>query len=143
MSEGDKSGAPEPVVQPEEVIKPLPVTLIGVREPGTGAPIKDGQIIVTPDHQPNLVARVFSPFLALGIRTLYVYATALLGFLTTAMIPPGDNPVLKAMHAMEFTQLLYTAAGVAIAPAGYELVKSVVTILGRLERSHPLATGSI
>lgn len=141
MAEGEKPGAPEPVQPP--AIKPIPLNLIGVREEGTGVPITDGQVIVTPDHQPNIVANVVQPIVAILVRVTFLYAKTVLGFLTIAMVPPGDNPVLKAMHAIEFWQLLTTAAGIAIAPAGYELLQSIVTILGRLERKYPLLTGSI
>lgn len=139
MPNGEKPG--EPLAPPP--IQPLPITLIGVREDDTGAPIVDGQVIVTPANQPNLVANVVPVAVALLIRTAFVYATSFMGFLTMVMVPAGDNPVLKAMHAMEFAQLAYTAAGIAIAPAGYEFGKSVLTILGRLERRFPLLTGSV
>lgn len=139
MLEGEKPG---PAIVPT-AIQPIAVNLIGVREPNTGAPIVDGQVITTPDSQPNLVARVTKPVVAIVVRVAFLYAKTMLGFMTAAMIPPGDNPVLKALHAMEFWQLVVTAAGIAIAPAGYELLQSIVTILGRLERDHPLATGSI
>lgn len=139
MPDGEKPG--EPLAPPP--IQPIPVTLIGVREEGSGAPIVDGQVIVTPGDQPNLVANVVQPIIAIAVRVVFLYAKTVLGFLTTAMIPPGDNPVLQAVHAMEFWQLLVTAAGIAIAPAGYELLQSLVTILGRLERKFPLLTGSV
>lgn len=132
----EKQGIPQPIAN-------LPVNIIGVRTEGTGAPIVDGQVIVTPDHQPNLVVRVITPIVAIAIRAANLFLASVIGFLSATMIPAGDNPVLKALHAMEFYQLVMTAAGLAIAPTVFGALKDLATIGLRLEKKFPLLTGSV
>lgn len=130
-----------------EPIANLTVPIIGVRTEGTGTPLVDGQVIVTPDHQPNLVMQIVGPVTALLVRNVYLYLKSLLGTLTTTMgtavIPTGGNPVLEAMHALTFVQLLVTAAGLAVAPTAIGILGDLITIFSGLEKKFPLATGSV
>lgn len=131
MPEGDKPGAPNT----PPVIAPLPVVLVGVRE-NEGAPIQNGQVIETPDHQPNLVARVIAPIVAIAVRFANAYLTALVGLvtvgLTTDMLPATD-----------FLHLVIKCAGYSLAGPCVSLIKDLITIFGKLERKFPLLTGNV
>ena len=135
MTEGEKPGAPPEAVPPAP-IQPLPVTVIGVRSEGTGAPITNGQVIQTPDHQPNLVVKVVTPIVAIVIRFANAYLTALLGLVTVGL-------TTDAIAAPDFLHLVERCAGLALAGPCVALAKDLITILSGLERKYPLATGSV
>jgi len=94
-------------------------------------------------HQPNLLVTVISPIMALVVRFAFQFTTSIVSFLSLKMVPAGSNEVLQAIHAVDFVTLLYTAAGLSLAPAGYDLLKNLVTIFGRLEQKYPLLTGNV
>lgn len=116
-------------------IEPLPVTVIGVRTADSGAPIADGQIVQTPDHQPNLVVKVVRPVVAIAIRAAFIFVKTLLGGLglTTGAQVTGAIPWATWHLALVF----------ALTAAGVEVLWSLVTVLGDLEKRHPLLTGSV
>lgn len=126
---------PDPDKTEVAPIKPLPVTVIGVRETG-GAPIADGQVVQTPDHQPNIVVNVVAPIAAIAVRFINTFLTGLLGILTGAM-------TTDVIQANDFAHLVYKCAGLAVAGAGMGLLKDLVTVFGKLEGKYPLATGSV
>ena len=132
MPDGEKPG--EPLAPPP--IQPLPVTMIGVREDGTGVPMTDGQVVVTPASQPNLVIRVITPIVAISVRFVNAYITTLVGLvtvgLTTDVLPTAD-----------FGQLVLRCASLSLAGPCVSLAKDLITILGGLERKYPLSTGSV
>jgi len=132
MSEGQKPGAvPEP-----DPIQPLPVTLIGVRSENSGAPIVDGQVIATPDHQPNLVVQVITPLLAVVIRFTNAYLTAIVGLLV-------GGPATGLVTAVDLYHLVLKCASLALFGPVVALLKDVITILTGLERKFPIATGNV
>lgn len=131
MSEGEKPGAP--AVTPP--IEPLPVTLIGVRN-DAGAPITNGQVITTPDHQPNLVVQVVNPIIAILIRFASAYLTALVGLLV-------GGPATGLIGAGDLWHLILKCASLALAGPVVALFKDIVTILTGLERKFPIATGNV
>ena len=138
MAEDGKTTAEAP-------LQPLVVTVIGT---GTGnggpAPLVTGTEAVTPlSHQPNLLTLVVSPLTAIGVRFISQFLTSIGGFLTLAMVPAGDNAVLKAIQAADFLTLVYTAAGLSLAPAGLDLIKNLATIFGKLENKYPIMTGNV
>lgn len=117
-------------------IAPLSITMIGVRTEGTGAPIVDGQVVVTPESQPNLVVRVVTPMVAIVIRFANAYLTALLGLVTVGV-------TTDAIAAPDFLHLVVKYAGLSLAGPCVALAKDLITVLSGLERRWPLASGSV
>lgn len=118
-------------VQP---IAPLPITMIGTS--GAGSPMVDGQVVVTPDHQPNIVVRVVTPLVAIAIRFANAYLTALLGLVTVGL-------TTNAITAPDFLHLVVKCAGLSLAGPCVALAKDAITVLGGLEKRFPLLTGSV
>lgn len=132
--------APPP--PPQIPVAPTPVTLIGTKKDMIPTV---GTIATTPGPgQPNVVVEnIITPFVAIVVRFAFMFAKSVAGFLTLSMVPPGGNPVLIAMHGMDFYHLLLTGIGLSIAPTVYDLLQSLVGVLGKLEQKYPLLTGSI
>ncbi len=131
-------------MNPPTPVTPVTVTVIGNEDRrATDTPLTSGTVATTPDHLPDVIVNVVQPAVAIGVRFAFMFVKSLLGFMTIAMIPPGTNPVMLAMHGMDFQHLLWSSMGLAIAPTVYDLIQSLVTVLGRLESKYPLATGSI
>lgn len=116
-------------------IEPVSVAIIGGTVPA-GSPLTTGTTATTPDHQPNLVVTVITPIMALLIRALNVYVTAVVGLLAAAMTS-------NAITAPDFAHLLLKCAGLAIGGTVVMLLKDIVTVTSGLERKFPLATGSV
>ncbi len=116
-------------------IQPLPVTVVGVRTDSTGAPIANGQVIVTPDHQPNLVVRVVKPATAVVVRAANVFLNSLLGGLGLV----GGGALTGALPWATWKVALIFAASAALV----NTIQSTATIAGDLEKKHPLLTGSV
>lgn len=122
-------------------IPPVEVTVIGGMKdvvPTTGTVAH-----TTNPGAPNLIVTVITPFVAIVVRFAFMFAKSLLGFLTLSMIPAGSNSVMIAIHGMDFYHLILTGAGLSLAPTAYDLVQSLVTILGKLEQKYPVASGSV
>ena len=132
MPEGEKPGAA--VETP--AIQPLPVTVIGVRTEDSGAPITNGQVITTPDHQPNLVVQVVTPLVAIVIRFINAYLTAIIGLLI-------GGPATGLIRASDLGHLFVDCASLALFGPVVALLKDVVTILTGLERKYPIGTGNV
>lgn len=131
MAEGEKpSGAPAPPIEP------LPVTFVGVRTDNTGAPLVNGQVITTPDHQPNIVVQVVTPVLAVLIRFANAYLTAIVGLLV-------GGPATGLITAGDLWHLLLKCASLALFGPVVAALKDIVTILTGLERKFPIATGNV
>lgn len=109
-------------------VQPEVVTVIGNQPSGT--------VIVTPDHQPNIVVNVVTPIIAIASRFITSFLTALLGILTGAM-------ATQVITATDFLHLVYKCAGLALAGAVIGLIKDLITVFGKLEGKYPLATGSV
>lgn len=132
MSIGGGTGIITPGFSPFE---PLPVTVIGVRTEGTGAVIPNGQVITTPDHQPNLVVQVIRPSVAVLVRAGNVFLNTLLGGLGLTIA----GTQVQSLAWASWKGALVIAASAAIV----NTIQSLVTIFGDLEKKHPLLTGSI
>jgi hypothetical protein len=117
------------------VIPSVKVTVIGDKPSTT--------VIDMPGNHPNIVQTVITPLVAIVVRFAFMFVKSLLGYLTISMVPPGNNPVLLAMHGMDFYHLLLTGIGLSVAPTAYDLLQSLVTILGKLEQKYPVASGSV
>lgn len=119
----------------EKPVPELPVTVIGVRTPDSGAPIVNGQVIQTPDSQPNLVVRVISPLVAVFVRAAKVFINTLLGGL-------GLTGVSAATGTLPWASW-EAAAATAASAAFVSILLNATTILGDLEKRFPLLTGSV
>lgn len=117
-------------------VPPLPVVVVGTGNGGVGSPLVSGVVAKTPDHLPDISVVVISPVIAIGIRFVNTFLTALVGILTGAM-------ATNMIPADDFVHLLYKCAGLSVAGAVVGLLKDAVTIFSRLETSHPLATGNV
>lgn len=135
---GDKPN--EPAVAP--AIEPIQIAMVGTIGTGSGTgtgaghPITDGTVITTPDHMPNIVARVITPLAAILIRFANAYVTALIGLVTVGLTS-------DALPASDFAHLVIRCAGLSLAGPGVALMKDLVTILGNLEKKYPLLTGNV
>lgn len=121
-----------------EPIPPLPVTIIGTGDGGV-PPTPSGTVIITPDHQANLVLNVVTPIAAILVRFVNTFLTALVGLVTAGITPVGSH----LLYTSDFFHLLLTCASLALPGAGLGLIKDCVTIFGKLEGKYPLATGSV
>ncbi len=119
-------------------IPAVQVAIVGDGEKA-GAPITTGTVAATPDHQPNIVLTVIPPLVAISVRFANVFFTTLVGLIVAGMTPAGG----KLLYTSDFVHLVVLCANLALPGAGVGLLKDIVTIFGRLEAAHPLATGSI
>lgn len=129
----------EPLKLVTEPIPPMEVTLIGTPTP-PGSPLTTGTVATTPDHQPNIVVKVITPFVAIAVRFGNIYFNSLSGFLIAATTTPAGA---KLLGGREFSHTVSVCAGLALAPACVGLAKDLVTIFGKLEGKFPLLTGSV
>jgi len=115
-------------------VEPIQVAVIGT---GDGKRLPSGTEATTEgQHQPNLVVQVVTPMLAIAIRFVNTFLTALLGILMGAMAS-------NVIEASDFLHLVYKCAGLSVAGAGVGLIKDLITVFGKLEQKNPLLTGSI
>jgi hypothetical protein len=129
MTDPVKTSAPAP-------IPPVTVTVIGDASSG-GAPIPSGTVLVTPDHQPNVVYRVITPLVAILVRFVNTFCVSLAGSLSAGGLTANIMP-----HA-DFTGLVKSAVILAACIAGVGLVKDSATVFSGLEKQFPIATGSV
>lgn len=129
---------PDDKVTDTQPLAPVKVTVIGQGDVSGGpAPMITGTIATTPlTHQPNLVAIVVSPLLAILIRFGNNYLTILVGLIGAAMVS-------DVIPYTDFVNLVTKCAGLSVAGAGFSALKDMVTIFGRLETKFPLLTGSV
>jgi len=115
-------------------VEPISVTVIGT---GDGSKLPTGTLATTPgEHNPDIKTYVIGPLLAVFIRFMNSFLTALVGILTGAM-------ATGVITAPDFLDLLLKCAGLSVAGATVGLIKDCVTIFGRLEQKFPLASGSV
>lgn len=120
--------------------QPIKVAVIG----GTGddslpAHMHD-QVIATPGAQtPNLIVKVVPVALALVVRFANAYFTTIVGIITAALTPYGQ----QIMPTSDFVDLLAKSALLAISGPSVALLKDLVTIFGKLEGKFPLLTGNV
>lgn len=128
----------DPIKVETAPIEPVTVTVIGGTGDG-GAPLTTGTVGTTPDHQPNFVALVVTPLAAILIRFVNQFLTTLVGLVAAGMTPAGG----KLLYTSDFVHLVMTCATLSIAGAGLGLLKDCLTIFSKLEKDHPLLTGSV
>ncbi len=115
-----------------EVLQPVSVTVVG-----TGDGLVKGAKAVTPPDQPNIVVNVVQPIVAIGVRFLHNYLTAVVTLITAGML---DKNVLPAS---DFGHMVLLSAGLAFGGAALMVLKDFVTIFAKLESKFPLASGSV
>lgn len=131
--DGEKPGERAPIAP----IQPMVVTVVGSGTgTGDGAPLLNGQIVPTPDHQPNLVVQVVTPLVAILIRFGNAYLTTLVGLML-------GGPATGLITASDLWHLLLKCASLSLAGPVISLIKDIVTILTGLEKKFPLATGNV
>ena len=126
----------EPTKAPVAPIESIHVAVIGTGTGDGGAPIPDGTILKTPDHQPNIVVQVVTPLAAMAIRFANSYVTTLIGLVTVGL-------TTDALSAPDFGSLVWKCSGYSLAGPSVALLKDAVTILTNLEKKFPLLTGSV
>lgn len=116
-------------------IEPVRTTVVGVGETSPKF-LPSGTIATTPGaNQPNVVINVVSPIVAILVRFVHNYITALL-----TLVSAG---VAGAITATDFSHLVMKCAGLALAGPSLMLLKDVATIFGKLEERFPLLTGNV
>ncbi len=123
---------------PEKVmpIPPMMATVIGSGTGDGGSPLPDRTVLVTPDHQPNVIVRVVQPVVAIMIRAINTFLTTMVGVLTA-------EATTNVIPWSTFEDMVAKAALVALAPTALGLLKDCITVFGKLEQKYPLMTGSI
>lgn len=119
-------------------IEPVPVSIIAQGE-NANHPLMSGITAVTPDHLPNIVITLVAPLMAVLVRFVNQFLTTLVGLVGAGMTPAGSH----LLQAKDFYHLVLTCASLAVAGAGFGLLKDLVTIFGKLEGKYPLLTGSV
>ncbi len=122
-----------------QALAPVVVTVIGTGTGDGGAPIQDGQMLKTPDHQPNLIVQVVTPAMAILVRFVNTFLTQLVGLLVAAMTPVGG----KLLYTGDFIEALVLCSSLALPGAALGLIKDCITVFARLEQKFPLMTGSV
>src|SRR4051812_11612140 len=114
--------------QPEKMTTSRPVEPVVASVVGTGdaSRLQNGTMAETPGAaQPNVIVKVIPPLAALAVRFGNAYVTTLLGLLAAAQV--GHD----AIPSKDFGHLLLTCAGLSLAGPVVDLLKNMVTILGR------------
>lgn len=114
-----------------EMLPPVSVTVVG-----TGDGLVKGTKATTPPDQPNIVLNVVRPAVAIGVRFLHNYVTAIVTLLAAGM-------TTDAIPAADFVQMVMKCAGLAIGGPVLMLLKDMVTIFGKLEEKYPMWTGGV
>lgn len=115
-----------------EVMKPVTVAIVGT---GNGG-ITRSVVATTPPDQPNIQVRYIPKFKALLARFLHTYSTILLTLvgagMTTNVIPYTD-----------FLNLVWKCMGLALAGAGFDVLKGLTTITSQWAKDNPLLSGEV
>lgn len=118
--------------------RPVPPVLATVIGTGDGSRLSSGTMAETPGSaQPNVVIKVIPPILALLVRFANAYLTTLVGLLTAGVVGKTVIP------ATDFWHLLLVCAQLSLAGPCVDLIKNLITMLGRLEGKYPLLTGNV
>lgn len=116
-------------------IEPVHMTVVGV---GDASPkfLPSGTVATTPGtNQPNIVINVVSPIVAILVRFIHNYITALLALLTAGAV--------GTVTASDFGHLVLKCSGLALAAPAIMAFKDIATIFGNLEERFPLLAGKV
>lgn len=120
----------------KEQVEPIKIAVIagGPTGPGTTMP-STGTVLPTPGaQQPNVVVQVVMPLVAILVRFLSAYLTALVGLVGAGMTPLGG----KLLYTTDFYHMVLTCASLAVAGPAFGVLKDFVTIFSGLEKKFPL-----
>ena len=118
-----------------EPIQPVPVTIIGTL---ADSGLTTGTIATTPgSHQPNLVAQVVTPIVAILVRFGNTFCVSLAGSLMAGGL------TVKVMPHTDFIGLVEPSVFLAACIAGVGLIKDSATVFSGLEKRFPLSSGSV
>lgn len=115
-------------------IKPVVVTMIGT---GTGMESGTSSMVKTPAGKPDILKQVVSAGTAIFIRAGHRFLDALVG--AEALSTIDDAADWNLITGGAFKAALF----IAIATAGWGIVRDLLTIFSGLERSHPLTVGNV
>lgn len=115
-------------------MEPIQVSVVGGTGTGTGS-----GLVETPAGQPNIAIRIITPIVAILVRFAHTFGITLVGLLTAAMTPLGEN----VLQPMAFADLVMACARLSVAGASVGAIKDIVTIFGKLEGKFPLLTGGV
>lgn len=108
------------------------ITTVVVGGTGTGDGTIRSQNVVTPAGQPNITIKAVPTALALLFATAYQFLVVFVGLLSAAGL--GN----KFIPFTDITTLVAGSASAAAITAGFDLVKSLIVIVGRLKERYPL-----
>lgn len=114
------------------VTPPVSVSIIGTSEG-----LVNCTTAKTPPDQPNIIIKIVSPLVAVGVRFGNTFCVSFAGSLTAGGL------TVKVMPHADFAQLLSLSAFLALCIAGVGLVKDSATVFSGLEKRFPLGSGSI
>lgn len=134
MANGDK-------VTESRVVDPIVVTAITVGDASKLPPKVEAK--TEGAHMPDFIVKSFTPARALAVRFGYMYFFTLNGFLAPKFMPASTDPIISAIQATPFHQLLQTGCLIALVPAVGSLLKDVGVVFTRLQQKYPLLTGSV
>ncbi len=117
-------------------VPPVEVTIKGT---GNGMPLLDGQVIKTPDHQPDLIIKIAQPIRSLLVGFVADFLKAWAGLIGAAMTPLGG----KLLYASDFWHMLFTCASLAVAGPAFSLITNVSTIFSALKEKYPLVVNML
>jgi hypothetical protein len=103
---------------------------------GTGDGLVNCTTAKTPPDQPNIIIRVVTPLMAIGIRFANAYLTALVGLVTVSV-------TTTALPAPDFIHKVILCGSLAFAGPAIALIKDLITVFGRLEGKYPLLSGGV
>jgi hypothetical protein len=110
------------------------VAVVGV---GDSSRLTSGAVAETKGlHEPNIVAQVIPPAMALAIRFVKTFLTTLVGLMAA-----GSSSGLIPAH--DFWDLILKCASLSVGAAVADLLKNVVTVFGKLENKYPLIAGNV
>jgi hypothetical protein len=128
--------AEDPKTTESRPVDTVQVTVIGTKD---ASKMESGVVAVTPGlHEPNLVVKVISPVVAVGVRFGYDWCQAFLGSAIVTKILAGEAvPIVPAVSVIRVAALGATV----IAVIG--LLKNAMTIFSGLEKKFPLESGNV
>src|SRR5262245_14248128 len=100
---------PTKITEEKIVTRPLdPIIVPVIGGTGNGTPLRNGQLLETPNHQPNVRVQVVSTTTAVAVRFANAYLASILTALTIELSSHG-------MAAGEFAGLFVRSASYALA----------------------------
>jgi len=100
---------------------------------GTGTGTGDGQVIITPQGQPNIILKVVTPFMVLLIRAAKTYVQTLSGLMATSI----SGSASQILPAGDFFHTLTVCAGLSIGAAVMSILTNLPILFSELGEKFP------